>query len=85
MHELAAARNIRFLVVVIPTKETVFHELWQTPSASYRKLIENEKHFRKITREFFERAGIEHLDALPALQEHLAGAFSHFLFRRMGI
>jgi hypothetical protein len=84
MHELAAARNIRFLVVVIPTKETVFHELWQTPSASYRKLIENEKHFRKITREFFERAGIEHLDALPALQEHLAAGVQPFFVSQDG-
>lgn len=84
MHELAAARNIRFLIVVIPTKETVFHELWQTPSASYRKLIENEEHFRKITREFFERAGIEHLDSLPALQEQLAAGIQPFFVSQDG-
>jgi lysophospholipase L1-like esterase len=84
MHELAAARNIRFLVVLIPTKETVFHELWQTPSASYRKLTENEERFRKITREFFERAGIEHLDSLPALQEQLAAGIQPFFVSHDG-
>jgi len=72
MHQLAASRNIRFLVVLVPTKETVFRDLWKHPSTSYRGLIENEERFWAITRDFFTSNGIEYLDSLPVLQEQLA-------------
>ena len=72
MHQLAAARNIRFLVVLVPTKETVFRELWTHPSMSYRNLTENEERFRTITKDYFAHNGIEYLDALPVLQKQLA-------------
>lgn len=72
MHELAAARNIRFLVVLIPTKETVFRELWRNPSTSYRSLMENEERVWRIARDFLEHNRIEYLDALPALRDKLA-------------
>jgi hypothetical protein len=52
MHGFAAARNIRFLVVLIPTKEAVFHQLWQHPSMIYRRLTENEERVWRITRDF---------------------------------
>lgn len=71
MHELAAARNIRFLVVLMPTKETVFRKLWRNPAMSYRSLTENEERFWKITKDFLEQNGIEYLDSLPALREQL--------------
>ncbi len=72
MHELAASRNIRFLVVLIPTKEAVFRQLWQNPSMSYRSLTENEERVWRITKDFLEHNGIEYLDSLPVLQEQLA-------------
>lgn len=72
MHGFAAARNIRFLVVLIPTKEAVFRQLWQNPSISYRSLIENEERVWRITRDFLEHNGIEYLDSLPVLREQLA-------------
>ncbi len=71
MHEFAAARGIRFLVMLIPTKETVFRELWQTPSINYRNLAENEESVWKLTKYFLERNGIEYLDSLPSLREQL--------------
>ena len=52
--------------------------------ASYRKLIENEEHFRKITREFFERAGIEYLDSLTALREQLVAGNQPFFVSEDG-
>ena len=72
MHESAAARNIRFIVVLIPTKEAVFRQLWQNPSMSYRKLTENEERVWRITKDFLEHKGIEYLDSLPVLEEQLA-------------
>jgi len=72
MHEYAAARNVLFLVVLIPTKETVFCKLWQAPSIMYRSLIENEERVWRTTKDFLEHNGIEYLDVLPALQEQLA-------------
>jgi hypothetical protein len=72
MNEYAIARNIRLLVVLIPTKEMVFSELWQNPSMSYSSLKEHEERFCRTTKDFFEQNGIEYLDALPALQGQLA-------------
>lgn len=71
MHELAATKNIRFFVVLIPTKEAVFRQLWQNPSASFRRATENEERVWRITKDFLEQNGIEYLDALPALREQL--------------
>ena len=84
MHELAAARNIRFLVVLIPSKETVFSQLWLNPSASYRRLTENEERFRNITRNFFERGRIEYLDSLPVLREQFAAGIQPFFVSHEG-
>jgi hypothetical protein len=72
MTERAAHGNIRFIVVLIPTKELVFQELWSDPSPTYRNLTENEVVFWKITKDSLERNSIEYVDALPALREQLA-------------
>src|SRR5262249_2690014 len=63
MHELATARNIRFLVVLIPTKEAVFRQLWQNSRMSYRNLSENEERVWRIIKDFLKHNGIEYLDA----------------------
>ena len=72
MNERAADRKIRFIVVLIPTKELVFQELWSNPSPAYRNLTDIEVVFWKITKDSLERNGIEYVDALPALQDQLA-------------
>jgi lysophospholipase L1-like esterase len=71
MKELAATRNIQFIVLLIPTKETVFRKLWLNSSMSYRSLTENEERFWRLTKDFLEQNGIEYLDALPVLQGQL--------------
>lgn len=53
-------------------KEAVFRELWQNPPSSYRSPAENEERMWRRTKEFLERHGIEHLDALPALRAQLS-------------
>ena len=72
MHELAAAKNIRFIVVLIPTKEAVFDRLWERPSMNYRNLAKNEAQVWIMTKDFLARNGVEYLDSLPALQEQFA-------------
>jgi len=72
MKENAIDRNIRFIVLLIPTKELVFQELWGSPSSAYRNLTENEEFFWKNTRDYLELNGIEYVDALPALREKLS-------------
>ncbi|ETX00624.1 MAG: hypothetical protein ETSY1_10525 [Candidatus Entotheonella factor] len=72
MHELATARNMRFLVLLVPTKETVFRNLGSHPAVSYRRLTDQEARFWATTKAFLARRGIEYLDALPALQGQLA-------------
>jgi hypothetical protein len=71
MHEDAVARGIRLLVVLIPTKERVFHTLWQDPPASYLNLIENEELLWKTLKRSLEENGIEYLDAVAALRGQL--------------
>lgn len=72
IHERCSEENIRFLVVLIPTKETVFREFLKDPSQSYHSLIENEEQFRTTTKDFLAANGIEYLNSLPALREQLA-------------
>jgi len=64
----------RLLVVIIPTKETVFSDyLESNPSLhlheALRKVIVNERSARKVLVEFLAGAGIAHLDTLPALKQ----------------
>ena len=71
-HGLAAASKIRFLVLLIPTKELVFAESVKDPAEVYRRLIENEALARRTTMAFLDEHGIEYIDALPALRAQLA-------------
>ena len=69
MHEHAVDEEIRFLVLLLPTKEAVFRELSKSPSTSYRTLIEQEERVWTIAKEFLEHHGIEYVDSLPILRE----------------
>ena len=72
MQVRATAAQIRFVVLLIPTKELVFAETWRTPSPAYRRLSQNEERFRREVKSFLEREGIAQVDALPALRAELA-------------
>ena len=76
--QLAMEKNIKFIVVLIPTKELVFQKLWSNPSYAYHSLIENETSFWKLTKDFLERNGIEYVDALPALREQLVSGIQPY-------
>lgn len=71
-HTLAAASKIRLIVVLIPTKELVFENIYRDPPQTYRRLVQNEALARRATTAFLDENGIEYLDALPALQAQLA-------------
>jgi hypothetical protein len=64
----------RFLVVIIPTKETVFAEyLEKNPHLhlfeSLSRVIANERSVKKTLVEFLRREGIAYVDTLPALKQ----------------
>jgi hypothetical protein len=78
LNEQAAASHTRFVVVLIPTKETVFREQWQNPSANFRTLTETEDRLWKTTKEFLKQNDIEFLEALPALREQLGTSMQSY-------
>ncbi len=84
MHEFGAAGNIRFLVLLIPSKEAVFRQLWQNPPTIYRTVTQFEERFRRITKDFLEQSGIEYLDALPGLQAQLVAGIQPYRVSRDG-
>jgi len=72
MHERARENRVRLIVALIPTKELMFKDLWKTPSDSFRLLTDSEIHFWRLTREYFDKNGIEFVDVLPGLRAELA-------------
>lgn len=72
MSELAVRNNIEFLVVMIPTKESVFKDYIEgnkglPSSREIDELIENEHEVNKIVKSFFHTNGIDYVDTLEPL------------------
>lgn len=68
----------RFLVVIIPTKETVFSDYLEKNSElhlhqAFDRLITNERMARATLIEFLDRNGIPYTDTLPALKQSVGG------------
>ena len=72
MGERAAARKIRFLVVVIPTKEAVFSDRWASPTPAFERLADHERRAMALVEAHLQERGIEFLDASAALRASLA-------------
>lgn len=73
MNEICRQEGCRFLVVIIPTKETVFADHFaRTPGVHLRealdRVIASEQSVKKALIEFLDGAGVEYLDVLPALK-----------------
>lgn len=78
MNELARKNNIEFLVVIIPTKESVFAEYIEGNKAlpasdKIDYLIGNERQADREIRKYFDGHGIRYVDALGPLSRS-AGA-----------
>lgn len=76
MNEMARQRDIQFVVIVIPTKESVFSELLEKqPGLRHADLIhrlfENERIAREKVFDFFARSDIAYIDTLPALKREV--------------
>jgi hypothetical protein len=88
MQDLAAAQGIKLLVVLIPTKEYVFQDVFQDTSISlsrsYAALIENEELLWRQAKDYFDRYGIAYVDALPAFREELANHVQPYPITRDG-
>lgn len=73
--EKTEKNGAEFYVLLIPTKELVFRDLYFGSFASvprnYSWLIECETKFRKTARNFFNQNSINYIDSLPALKKAL--------------
>lgn len=73
MNETARKNGIRFLVVMIPTKETVFAEFIEgndslPDSAKIDRLIDNERRVNEIAKSYFKDHDISYIDVLEPLR-----------------
>lgn len=73
MNAMAEKNNIRFLVVLIPTKESVYGDFIEgndslTSSREIDRLIENERQVNSIVKTYFREHGIAYLDVLGPLK-----------------
>lgn len=72
MQQLAIRDGIRFIALLIPTKELVYSEQAKgLDSPSYHTLVRNELQFWKETKQFLKENSIEYIDALQPLQAQL--------------
>ncbi len=77
MKSRADSQGIRFFVLVIPTKHTVFRDavikhsanLEKTVPQTYLAIIENESDVRERAFDYFRKNGIAYIDTLPYLTE----------------
>lgn len=74
MNEVCRLEGCRFLVVIIPTKETVFSEyLEKNPQLhlhdALMRVIANERSVKSSLIDFLADAGIAYLDTLPMLKQ----------------
>ena len=73
MNMLCNRQNIRFIVAIIPTKESSFTEyLENNPklllSEYNEKVIKNEQNAKKIIVSFFRNSNLEYIDLLPIMK-----------------
>jgi hypothetical protein len=71
MRQQATALGTGFLILMLPTKERVFHDFVPEPSPALRRLIENEEQLWSEVKLSLDRQGIDHLDLLPVLRAEL--------------
>jgi|SRR5215813_308293 len=82
MNEKCKQNNVQFLVVVIPTKETVFSDYLEHNSKIalndvIDKLLVSERSARKQTFDFMDANGIAYVDPLPSLKKNVgAGLYA---------
>lgn len=82
MNVLASENGVAFLVVIIPTKESVYAGLIEgnealPASEKIDRLISSERKVNEIVKQYFSERGIEYIDVLPALRE---GAYKEQIY-----
>ncbi len=73
MNETAKSHSIQYLVLMIPTKERAFYELYpeygMKPSESMYWLVQQENQIRERMLSFFQKNQISYIDLLPVLKD----------------
>ena len=80
MHQRTRAAGVRFLVLMIPTKERVYAPVMGTHrfEEPYASLVKNEEQVFAELDAFLSREGIPHLSLLPALRHALVFNFEPY-------
>lgn len=72
MKQLADSRSIRFLVLLLPTKERAFYDLYPQynlePSESIRSTVELNDEIRELSIGYLQEYEIPYIDTLPVLR-----------------
>lgn len=85
LYQLTSRDGIRFIVLLIPTKELVFSQQAKGITApNYHALIQNELQLWQETKLFLEEHSIEYIDALQALQTELESGFQPYQITKDG-
>ncbi len=72
LDRMAKTNGIRFLALLIPTKELVFQNYWTNPVPAFQRLLQHERAMWESTQSILRSNRVEFLDALPALRAQLA-------------
>ena len=82
MNDFAKKGGIKYMVLLIPTKELVFKNLVELDKAYIRNdfdiLITNEELAREKAAIFFQKQNIDYIDSLPALRSQLLSGESPY-------
>ena len=74
MNDLCVNKNIDFIVTLIPTKESVFSDHFESGikignAETLQQVVENERQASKLIKEYLDKHRISYVDVLPALKE----------------
>ncbi len=72
LDRLAKTNGVRFLTLLIPTKELVFQNYWTNPVPAFQRLLQHEHAMWESTRAVLRINRVEFLDVLPVLRDQLA-------------
>ncbi len=85
LYQLTSREGIRFIVLLIPTKELVFSEQAKgIATPNYHALVQNELQLWKETKLFLEEHSIEYIDALQSLQTELETGYQPYQITKDG-
>ncbi len=72
MSARAAENGMEFMLLIIPTKELVFKDVYEMPSSTFTRLVQREEEVLRMAEVYLEDNEIRYVNALPALRRQLS-------------